>query len=1573
MKKTVWWILGIVLTPVLLFVVLVGLLYLPPVQNWAVDKVAEIASEKTGMQITVGHVQLAFPLDLSIDDFLVLSPTATNHDTIADVKHLVVNVQLWPLLHKQVVINELDVTTVSLNTNGFIDAARVKGNFKRLFVKSRGIDLDHQTVEVNGARIEDAWFDIALNDSVPEDTTKTETIWKINADSISIIHTDVVLHTPGDTMSVEARFGSFVAREALVDLQDQTYTVGSVDWIDGTLKYDKNFVTPVSGLDINHFDLTSVNIGIDSVYYHDPTLRMQMRKVALREKSGLQVSELEGAFSMEDGSIKLPKLRLKTPDSDVLVTMDMPLSLTDSIDAGKMRLKMDAQLGRQDLMHFMLALPQAVKDRWPHYPLTVKGTVDGNLNDMTFNDVDISLPTVFHATASGTAAHLNNLKQLRADVQFKAEAQNLGMVTALLPRDVQRNYRIPGGLRADGRVKADGTQYVADVTLREGQGTVNVNANVNVNINDKGQLNTDLMRYDAMVKVHNLNVHHFMPHDSIYTVTADIRAKGQGTDFFSPSTTLMADAHVSQLNYGHWNLSNITAQADVRKGRGRVDVTSHNQLLDGTIGIDALMNKRKIDATVTADFNRLDLWKLELADRPLSIGMCGHIDVSSDLKLTHMASGLLNDLTISDSTHVFRPGDIGILVKARPDTTYARLQSGDFIVKLDASGNYERLLRQLTVLSDSVTEQFAQKIIDQPAIRRLLPTMKLHVESKQENPISSLLKNSRGIDFKDLLLDISSSPESGLNGNGYVHSLTISDMRLDTINFRLTQRQQHLSFGGQVRNNKKNPQFVFNALFDGVLQERGATFGMRLFDSDNKLGARLGAKAEMVDSGINLHLVPERPTLGYKEFNLNNDNYIFLGSNNRVKTKIDLVADDGTGVKIYSEDNDPTALQDITVTLNKFNLDEVTAVLPYVPHMTGILNGDFHVVQDANRQFSVVSDMAVRNMTYERSPIGNVSTELVYLQKEGDAHALEARLMKDDEEIGLLTGTYYNKKGSGEEAGSIDARFMMERLPLSIVNGFVPDQLLGLQGYGEGELAVKGTLEKPQVNGEVYLDSAYLVSIPYGVTLRFDNDPVRIVDSRLLFENFGLYAYNDQPLNMQGNIDFSNTSKVTMDMRMRAQNFQIINAKQVPGSIAFGKAFVNFFARMNGPIEALSMRGRLDVLGSTDMTYMLLDSPLSTDNRLDELVKFTDFNDTTQTVITRPVPSGLNVSLNISVSQGAHIVCDLNTEQTNYVDLMGGGDLRLTYNNEGIGLTGRYTLSNGEMKYSLPIIPLKTFTIQDGSYVEFTGDPTNPRLNITATERVKATVGSEGTQSRSVAFDCGVVITKTLNDMGLEFIISAPEDMSVNNELQSMSAEERGKLAVTMLTTGMYLADGNTSGFSMNSALSSFLQSEINNITGSALKTLDLSVGMDNTTDASGSVHTDYSFKFSKRFFDNRLRIQLGGKVSTGAEMPGQKQSFFDNVTMEYRLDQNGQKNVKLFYNQNVYDWLDGYTGVYGVGFVWRKKMNSLLDVFKVFSKDTQQPLMRRPPTERRDSVNVPATPNLAPSKNDNVNVQRQQ
>jgi hypothetical protein len=124
---------------------------------------------------------------------------------------------------------------------------------------------------------------------------------------------------------------------------------------------------------------------------------------------------------------------------------------------------------------------------------------------------------------------------------------------------------------------------------------------------------------------------------------------------------------------------------------------------------------------------------------------------------------------------------------------------------------------------------------------------------------------------------------------------------------------------------------------------------------------------------------------------------------------------------------------------------------------------------------------------------------------------------------------------------------------------------------------------------------------------------------------------------------------------------------------------------------------------------------------------------------------------------------------------------------------------------------------------------------------------------------------------------------------------------------------------------------------------------MDNVTDASGAMHTDYSFKFAKRFMDNRLRVMVGGKVSTDNDMPNQNTSFLDNVTLEYRLDQTANKYVTLFYQNNSYDWLDGYTQRYGAGFIWRRKLSSLADIFN-FKADTPT-LLTRPLAAPTDST----------------------
>ena len=79
-------------------------------------------------------------------------------------------------------------------------------------------------------------------------------------------------------------------------------------------------------------------------------------------------------------------------------------------------------------------------------------------------------------------------------------------------------------------------------------------------------------------------------------------------------------------------------------------------------------------------------------------------------------------------------------------------------------------------------------------------------------------------------------------------------------------------------------------------------------------------------------------------------------------------------------------------------------------------------------------------------------------------------------------------------------------------------------------------------------------------------------------------------------------------------------------------------------------------------------------------------------------------------------------------------------------LNGRYTLSGGIVKYALPVIPLKEFNIENGSYVQWSGDPMDPYLNLTATERIRTNVTLSGQNPRMVNFDVGIALKQQLEN-----------------------------------------------------------------------------------------------------------------------------------------------------------------------------------------------------------------------------------
>ncbi|MCM1108564.1 MAG: translocation/assembly module TamB [Clostridium sp.] len=1518
MKKALKWMIAVLLSPVILFFLLSILLYIPPIQDFAVKKATAYAAEATGMDISMERLRLSFPLDL---DLRRVSVSDAREGMRMQVEDVIVDLNLWHLLQGKVDVDALEINGADVNTGTLIEGLAVNGRLKRFFLDAHGVDIPAHRVTVNNVELDEADISILLNDTAATDTASSVVDWQIAVEHVSLSSTRLKIDMPLDSMSVATDIRQALLEGGDLDLERGVYAVRSLSVQADSVRYDRTYEPVVDGLDVNHLSLDGLDLQVDTVRFAQAPLLLSMglRRLALHEKCGLTVEQFRAGVMMDAQTLHVADLVLETPDSRLQAQADMDFTAVTAGGGGRMTTRLQAELGKQDLMLAAGSLPTGFVKRYPNTPLMLRLSADGNVDRLTVHQAGVELDHAFRLEMDGTLTRL--LEEARAaDMKIDFRTQNIDFVKWLADERGLPDVALPP-MRMQGTAGMKGNAYQADLTLRERQGRVDLQA----------RYDTDRSAYNANLVVDNMQLHDFLPHDSLYLFSAKLEVGGRGFDPLSRHTLMEARAELERLQYDSLDVTGTLLEASLREGVGVVELNSDNEMLNLRSRVDALIARDDVNLTFSIDMRKADWHALRLSPKPFSTSLCMHVDGSTNLKDRHALQGELADLSLILPDTVYRPAALSLDVLMRPDTLYAYVKAGDFLLNASGKGALNGIVTKANAFVEELNRQAAERHIDQNALKALLPEARLHIRSGRHNPLGNMLA-TQGLQFRDFNLELTADPEIGLNGGGHVYALNTAGILLDTLQWHVFQDSTGVKMDGRVRNGPKNKQFVFDATLNSYILASGAGCHLTYVDGNGRKGVNLGLRADLADDGVRVVFEPLDPIIAYRNFRLNADNYVFLGNDRRVKADVDLLADDGTGVKLYTIPNED-ALQDISLSLNRLNLGELTNVLPYAPRITGFLHGDAHLVQTADNM-SVMADMTVDDMTYEEAPLGQVGLNAVYLPNEDGSHFVDARVLHYDNDVLLLSGTYTDDK----QGGVLDAGVELEAFPLTLANGFVSPGLVSLAGTIDGSLTATGPVDRLHVNGGFGLDSVRVKSAEYSLNLRMGDDSIRIDDSRLLLNKLKIYSLNNNPLLVDGKVDFSRFDDIRFDTHVTARNYELINAPRTQQASAYGKVYVDVDTRMQGTPDNVSIRGQLNVLGNTDVTYVLKDSPLTVEDRLSDLVTFVDFADTTGTAAgKKAAPLNLDMEVRLSIDQAAQVYCILSADQSNYVEIEGGGTLIMSYSPEGdLQLSGRYTVLSGEMKYSLPVIPLKTFTLKSGSYIEFTGDPANPTLNLSASERVRATV-TENDVPRTVGFDVGLSITQNLENMGLEFTLDAPEDMTVRNELSAMSSEQRGRLAVTMLATGMYLNENNgggTGGFSTQNALNSLLQSEINSIAGKALRTIDLSVGMESGTSADGSEQTDYSFRFAKRFWGNRISLIVGGKVSTGDEVENTGQTLIDNVSLEYRLDKSATRYVKIFYDKNHESVLEGELIEMGAGLVLRRKMDKLGELFIFRKKD---------------------------------------
>lgn len=1538
MRKRVKWIGIVCLIPIVLVLLISVLLYIPIVQNFVLRQATRYASEATEMEIRVDRIRLSFPLDITVSGVEVVAPTT---DTLFACRKLRVGINPLPLFHKVASVTVLEIEEARIHTGNLMEGIEVRGVINRLSARADRIDWKHEEAILNKLEASNAAITLLIDPVEKEDTTVTIPLnWIVALEKIQLRQVCLAMQMPAGSFQLTSYIDKAGLGGGVVDLGRSRYTAEQFTLTESSLNYDGDNQKPTAGLDPMHLALSRLNIDIHSIVYQEKDIYAEIRTFAAQERSGLAITSLEGTVRSDSLAIEVPGLRLQTPASEFQLFATIPWQVLQERSQGNLHALLTASIGKEDVFVLTNTLSRDVREAYPEQPIQLTVGVEGNMNDLTLQQLKAELPTAFSFSAAGKLEALTDSIHRSATIKLQAGTEHMDFALAFLPPTQREQFRIPPDIRLSGDIDLKEQALQARFLLTEDRAKVQLG----------GTYHLANESYKASLIVDSLEPVHFMPNDSLLWLTATAEAEGQGLDFFSSTTRAKLEGRMSDIQYGTMAVEDITFSGSWKEHKVGLEVKSAYPTAKMDIMFNGTVRQESARGELTMNVDSLDLYALHLMDVPFTTSFSLYGEGITDLKKEHKVDLSVGAWEMRMSEIRFNPKILTLHAKTDQDTSRVSLHSDDLGVELTGNADLETMLDKFTAIANEVNRQLiTDSTVNIVALRPILPEMNLTIRAAEDNPVYHFLRRYY-IVYNSFYLDASTSPAYGLRMDAGLYGFRNDTLLLDTIQASIRPDSAGLNYTMEVIKNKFRQQTPFTARAHGSLKYRYINAELLYTNHEDKIGLLAGISAEQEADGFNLRLYPEEVVVAFNRFKVNPNNYIKFRNMQNIDADLRLTGARNASLWIHSLPG-VSNYPEVHAELNQIDLDVVSGGFADMPRMKGIFNADLQYAPEENT-FMVVADMNVDNLIYENGRVGELMLNAVYLPLEKSEHQIDVHLYRDREEITTATALYMAARKENNLSGNLN----ITSLPLPMINPFIPDSMARMQGILNGEMAIGGSAAKPVLNGYMQMDSSTVYISMADTRLQFDNRPIEVKNSLINFNKYTIHSVGNNPFVIDGTIDISNLSRMTADLKLKADNMKILEAKRTRESLVYGNMLMNFNSTVKGPLNALMVRGDLKLLGGTDVTYVMTESPLTVQDRLKDLVTFTSFEDT---VMRRRRPQellplgGMDVLMVINIDPAVQMRVDLTPDRSNYAEIEGGGNLSFQYTPQGdIYLNGRYTFSEGLVKYSLPVIPLKEFNIKPGSYIQWEEDIMNPLLNVTATERMRASARTANdAANRMITFEVGINIKDRLDNMKMDFMISAPEDTQMQAELLNLSADERSKKAVAMMAMGIYLSDNNSNNFNMGDALNSFLNKEIGNIAGSALQTVDISFGMDVYDNESGQEQRDFSFRFAKRFYNDRIRVIVGGRVSTSDNM-GQSESALDNASVEYRLDQAGTKYVKAFYDRNYESLLEGEVIETGVGIVFRKKMRRLRELFD-FRKKKVVPVFEEPAGKEKESENV--------------------
>ena len=1468
---------AIVLLLIILPVALLLLLDIPAVQNFAVHKAAEFASEKLATRVSIDKFNIRFPNRVNVYGFYVED---YQRDTLLYVNHLRTNIK------------------------------GVRGG-----------------ISFGAAFAEDAKL--------------------------------YIVEAPSGDMNIKEvvdRIGRKPERNPNFRLTIESAEVDNMD-----LRIEKTeHRNPGYGVDYGDMQLLDIKAKVDGLTVaageFAAVISGDIKALTFRERSGFVAEDITGFFKVDKGLVELRDIKILTEQSNInldtfSIKADDWLLYRDFVN----NVRIDASasnscVSSDDVGYFAPALCRW-QTRFTQVDMRMNGTVadfEGSVRNARTQGGAI-------LNADVDIVGLPDHKNTRFDINIKrfaaspAEVERLAANIAKLkiPVKVVEMLERAKGPSVKGRFKGTISAFHTKGVLGTAAGDIGFDAGL-IPDEEHGRA------LDAKIVSASVDLGRILGNESLGTLGVSIDAAGT---FGEGGYGIDVNADVDHFEMYDYLYHSINATARIEDGAVDAEVTSRDSSLDFDLLAVLGLDRELPTYDVVVDLHKADLAAMNINKRDTVSVVSANIGASAVGKIPDALNG---EVSIADIKYCYNDKEltserISLVMESDEDASSFALTSDFADAVFESRNNYKDVItylkamvgQYLPLLDEVRTPDIDAQDEESGAGMREHNFSLLSFTTKDFNPVADafssglqiadgstvqalfdpisnlflLRANSDYIERERMLatmlkLNISNSADS------LKMYLNAEDFYLGTLHFR------NLAMNCGAKDNVVD----LSALFcDSVKRSSG----------DIGIGLRLKRDEQTKRRGVDISLSPsylerggERWDIAAKRIDADSQRIVvddFMVRNDRQSLVVDGVAS-------------RSRKDSLTLQLNDFDLSPLLQVAEKIGYnIEGRTNG-YASVKSALKGSEIDADIQLDSVKVNKLPLAAMR-----LNTQWDFERNRARIFVTEREKRdtIIRGFY------APSQVRYYAKVDMDSLDMALIDPLLKSVMSETRGVAVADLTFTGERRSAELRGDIHVRDMSTKIDYTQVEYRVPSAKIEVRNNNFHIDSVKVYDVEQNEGSLTFDLSLNHLSNIAFKLGVQPRKMMVLNTTAQDNDYFYGKVYASGAATIAGDRSGVVM----DVVAATEDNsefYLPLSGKSDVSNA--DFVIFEQANkpDTTNYLVrkklmferrqrsrsTTATPFDINMALDVRPNAMCQLVIDPTVGDI--IKGRGEGALNMHINSSQnvFEMYGDYTITEGSYLFTLQNIINKKFIIEEGSTINWTGEPVDALLNINAVYKVKASLQpllagsvSANTSNRAVPVDCIIHLSDRLTKPTVTFDVVVP---NADPDVQAVVAnalstpESRSQQFLYLLVANSFISEvaSNTAsnigvsasaatGFELlSNQLSNWLSADDYNIVIRYRPRTDM------TSD-------EVDFGFSTELINNRLLLEVEGNYLVDKSMAVNQNAsnLMGEAYLTWLIDRAGNLRLKGF--THTIDRFDENQGLQetGIGIYYKQSFNNFKDL----------------------------------------------